>query len=206
MRRLTVAVLVDGVRDAEGNWTPRGDGELADLRDLVAAAVGYDEARGDLITIKSMELDLPAEAGTLAEASWLWGLDPMALVQLAVIALVALVLGLFVIRPILAGRRLPGGADLPALAGPAAGLGAGPGSLAPPPSAVASLPGEPLTGEIDAGPDLPALARLAEQERREEAARRMGDPVERLRKLIAERREETIVILRSWVEDSEERG
>jgi flagellar M-ring protein FliF len=206
VRRLTVAVLVDGVRDADGNWTPRSDGELADLRDLVAAAVGYDEARGDLITIKSMELDLPAEAGTLAEESWLRGLDPMALVQLAVIALVALVLGLFVIRPILAGRRLPGPADLPALAGPGAGAGAGAGSLAPPPAVAAMLPGEPLTGEIDGGPDLPALARLAEQERREEAARRMGDPVERLRKLIAERREETIVILRSWVEDSEERG
>jgi flagellar M-ring protein FliF len=89
VRRLTVAVLIDGVRapDAAGTmqWTPRPEAEVEALRELVASAVGFDEARGDVITIRS----LPFEPVTRAEESTpvaslidRLGLDVMSLIRL----------------------------------------------------------------------------------------------------------------------------
>ncbi|MFP4273788.1 MAG: flagellar basal-body MS-ring/collar protein FliF, partial [Paracoccaceae bacterium] len=61
IRRLSVAVLVNGTvaRDADGQpeFTPRPDEELEALRGLVASAVGYDETRGDAITLQSMSFE-----------------------------------------------------------------------------------------------------------------------------------------------------
>lgn len=128
IRRLTVAVLVNDVTvtDSEGATVvePRPQEELDSLRELVASAVGFDESRGDVITIRSMPFEPIPELGTeVSEAGF--PLDTMGLIRLGVLAIVALVLGLFVVRPILAGNRaaalpepedplaLPGGLDLP---------------------------------------------------------------------------------------------
>ncbi|MCB2115643.1 MAG: flagellar M-ring protein FliF [Rhodobacteraceae bacterium] len=192
VRRMTVAVLVDGVAgtDASGAATmePRSEEELAALRDLVAAAVGFDEARGDVITIKSMGFEPVAATGEAGGASFLsaLNLDVMSIVQLGVLALVTLILGLFVVRPILAGRARSGQLALPA-------------------GAPAPLPSEVLTGEIDDGsypaPALPAAGGRAGES---QVAGSDADPVTRLRRMILERQDETMEILRGWMEDSEE--
>lgn len=196
VRRITVAVLVDGLTTAneagEPVWQPRPEEELAALRDLVASAVGFDEARGDVITIRSLQfLPLP-ETGTeaAAPAGLAAGLDIGLLAQLAALSAVALVLGLFVLRPALLAAR----PELPGLPAPAPSNG-------PAPAAEAGLPA--LTGTIDDGdpgalPDLPGFAGFAGGMDAGE------DPVARLRRLIEERREETLDILRSWVEEPEE--
>lgn len=186
IRRQTVAVLVDGVRAPDGTWRPRDERELADLRDLVAAAVGFDETRGDVLTIRSLEFELPAQAGTVAEASMWSGIDPMRLIQLAVIAAVVLVLALFVLRPLLLGvrrearddRRSSAALPAPALAG------------------VPVLDGE-IAEPLSPSPILP---------RPDSDGAMAGDenPVERLRRLIAERQTEAAEILRSWMEEREE--
>ncbi|MEZ5798722.1 MAG: flagellar basal-body MS-ring/collar protein FliF [Paracoccaceae bacterium] len=195
IRRLTVAVLIDGetVVDANGvpTWQPRSDAELATLRELVASAVGLDEGRGDVLTLKSLQFLPVPDLGTEAQASLLPPLGPinlMAAIQIAVLGLVALVLGLFVLRPILAsGRAAPaalGGPDQP-LALPGAESGA-------------------LTGEIDDGfalPDLPMVDLMAAMEDQPPE-----DPATRLRRLIEERQAESIEILRSWLEPEEERA
>jgi len=194
VRRLTVAVLVDAVQvaDAAGALTeqPRGEAELQDLQDLVAAAVGFDAGRGDVITIRSMPFKPVAELAGSAGAPLLAGLhlDVMRLVQLAVLAIVTLVLGLFVVRPVLTTRpaRL---AELPA-----------------PPGAVPAA----LTGEIDDGDYVPAgLALVSGGDAAGGASGSAdgtdgADPVTRLRRLISERQEETVEILRNWMEDPEE--
>jgi flagellar M-ring protein FliF len=68
INRLTVAVIVDGTyaRDAEGRpaFTPRSDEELKQIRALVASAVGFDTARGDVIEVSSIafeQLEMAAE-------------------------------------------------------------------------------------------------------------------------------------------------
>ncbi|EPX82816.1 Flagellar M-ring protein FliF [Salipiger mucosus DSM 16094] len=65
--RLTVAVLVNGTYEtaADGSQTfvPLPEEELSALRDLVASAVGFDEDRGDEITIRSLPFERPEGAG-----------------------------------------------------------------------------------------------------------------------------------------------
>ena len=190
--RITVAVLVDGqlAKDAQGNdvWTPRPDEELAALHDLVASAVGYDESRHDTITIKSMQFQPVTDSGTLADQStaapWI---DVQALAEVGALALVALILGLFVLRPALTAR--------PALPAP------GP----PLPDAPAPEPGRAtaLTGTIDGGPGFDAIRLTGGDTSFPAMATVPEDPVTRLRALIADRREETIEILRGWMEERE---
>ncbi len=215
IKRLTVAVLVNGVSvtNAAGveTITPRSAQELGELRDLVASAVGFQKERGDVITVKSLEFSPVAQLGTPATVSFMDGLnlDIMSIIQLVVLAVVALILGMFVVRPIL--NSAPTTAALPkpdalsdgdAFASPVAGSGP------------ASLP--PLTGEISNGDFLaPNMAVVSDFAMPDEmgAATSSGpealpplsaDPVVRLRQMIEDRQEETVEILRGWMEDSEE--
>lgn len=118
IKRISVAVLVNGIptEDANGNVTlqDRPAEELEALEQLVASAVGFDASRGDTVTIKSMNLDRTAQLldeNELTESSGFQGLDLMQLIQVAVLAAVALILGLFVVRPIL--KPAPQTAALP---------------------------------------------------------------------------------------------
>lgn len=197
-RRITVAVLVDGLRgtaaDGTPTWEPRPDAELDSLRQLVASAVGFDEARGDVITIQSLQFDQPpVPEGTEATQPPLFSfgpIDPMGLAQLAALTLVALVLGLFVVRPLLAqgARALP--PPYPAVPPPGEGSAAG------------SSGDRVLTGEIDDGGgfSLPAMATVGDFAGDGDSA----DPVDRLRRLIGERQNETVGVLRSWMEEGRE--
>lgn len=135
IRRMTVAVLVNDIvtlaDDGTSTVTPRGEDELTALRDLVASAVGLDESRGDQITVRAMSFLPQAAAGTDGVAAGA-PLDLMGLIRLGVLAVVALVLGLFVLRPLIfagrAERSLPAAESLPALALPAAS-GPGPADI-----------------------------------------------------------------------------
>jgi len=193
IRRLSVAVLVDGepvtAEDGTVSIQPRSEEELAALRDLVASAVGFDESRGDTITLKSLPFPAMSQDGTLAEAGLLPELSSVDLVQLAqagVLAIVVLGLGLFVLRPVLlSGRRLP--------------------ELASPTSPLA-LPGLEVQaprfveGVIEEG-EAP-LDKNGPQDGMGQATQ--PDPVARLRRLIEQRQTETVEILRGWMETGED--
>jgi flagellar M-ring protein FliF len=194
IRRMTVAVMVDGVAtvaaDGTRSWTPRPDEELAALRELVASAVGLEEARGDVLTLKSLEFqEVPVPDGEMVSSGILpqmASLDVMTLIQTAVLALVALLLGLFVIRPMLTSGPRP--------------------ALAPPEPALALPPatgfGSPaLEGEVDSGYVYDGYGSKAPEEGGSE-----DDPATRLRKLIEKRQTESIEILRGWMEHDEERA
>ena len=182
IRRLTVAVLVNDAVSVDSSGaavvTPRSQEELAALRDLVASAVGLDETRGDIITLRSLAFEPVPTLGTEAVAGGELPLNVMALIQLAVLAVVALLLGLFVVRPILMSGRASGTPvllddSLPALGTDRSVLSEDAAIRIGPPEDASQLP-EP---EID--------------------------PVTRLRRLIEERQTETIQILQSWIEDPE---
>jgi flagellar M-ring protein FliF len=191
VRRLSVAVLVDGQitvgADGAPAWQPRSEEELAVLRDLVASAVGLDEARGDVLTLRSLEFQAAPLDGTLAEAGFMPAMGPidtMSALQIGVLAFVALVLGLFVLRPILAS----GQARL---------------ALPPPnsPLQLAANGAGALTGEI--ADDSDALDGGAVQTRRVNDGS-TEDPVSRLRRLIEARQTESVEVLRGWMEREEE--
>lgn len=205
IRRISVAVLVDGLREVndagETIWQPRDQEELDALRELVASAVGYDEARGDTITIKSLEFEPIAAEGAMATGGLFSSLqfDAASLIRILILAVTALLLGLFVLRPILAGARTSR-ESIP--------------SLAPPRSSDDTVQSDlpALTGEIDDGEfaDSPPLAVVSSDfgfgdSQRTLPALSGSDPVDRLRALIEERQAETVEILRGWMEDDEER-
>jgi flagellar M-ring protein FliF len=193
--KLSVAVLVDQEKivaaDGSVSFKPRSEAELATLTELVASAVGLNPERGDILTLKSLPFQKPTSEGTSAETGFtpvLGQLNPMSLLQGAVLAIVALVLGLFVLRPLILSSGIaapqPATPMLP-LALPRAGANA-----------------QVLTGEIEDG--------LLEADKAKDGAQdvtlleSLGDPVARLRHLIEDRQAESIEILRSWMEYDEE--
>ncbi|MFK7975705.1 MAG: flagellar basal-body MS-ring/collar protein FliF [Halioglobus sp.] len=205
VKRLTVAVLVNdqtvvteaGIAETQ----PRSDEELQSLRELVSSAVGFDETRGDVITIKSMGLTPVEVQGTLVETSLLnqISLDIMSIIQMAVLAIVALILGLFVIRPVFSG----------ASNNEQDGIG---------PIAIGNS--ENASGSSDSSGDLGALSD-AESDLMLSADSAGGDlqfpelpmmgglnstagSADRLKSMIEERQTETVEILRGWLENEEE--
>ncbi|OGP15075.1 MAG: flagellar M-ring protein FliF [Deltaproteobacteria bacterium GWA2_54_12] len=112
IKRLTVSVLVDGTyqaaasgTDAGGakNYVPRTEEELAKFTDMVKAAVGYSETRGDVITVVSTpfeqgisEADIALEKAPLVPPQ----LVPV-LLKYATITLITLFIILFVVRPVM---------------------------------------------------------------------------------------------------------
>jgi flagellar M-ring protein FliF len=202
IRRLTVAVLVDGAETTAADGTvstaPRGEEELVLLRELVASAVGFNEERGDVITIRSLVFSPPpvqgeeAAVGILSAAA----LDIGQIIRMAILGAVALVLGLFVVRPLLLTSR------------PA------PAALPPPVRADNGAP-QPLTGVIDEGDFFPGQMSVVSDYGQLKPAgggfgtlpdlggdrSGEGGNADRVRRLISERREETLDVLRGWLED-----
>ncbi|MDJ0390351.1 flagellar basal-body MS-ring/collar protein FliF [Roseomonas sp. E05] len=68
VKRVSVAVVVAGATDAEGKPVPRAKEELDRLAALVRSAVGFNEKRGDMVTVETLHF-LPEEGlGTLASS------------------------------------------------------------------------------------------------------------------------------------------
>ena len=63
--------MVDGIvapgADGTETWAPRPPEEMETLRQLVQSAIGFDAARGDTVTIESLQFTLPPEQGSLVE-------------------------------------------------------------------------------------------------------------------------------------------
>jgi flagellar M-ring protein FliF len=187
VKRISVAVLVNSVTTVDDAGEPivtaRPPEELEDLRLLVASAVGLDEARGDEITIRSMAFEALPAVGTESDVGEIPStpLNIMQLVQTGVLALVALILGLFVVRPILTSNRTP-----PALLD---NSGAGVSS---------SALGSDLN-VIDG--TVSPLESLVPSPTDANSAQSTDDPVDRLRDLIEDRRDEAIQVLQSWIDE-----
>jgi flagellar M-ring protein FliF len=108
VRRLSIAVLVDGIYQpgADGTpvYAPRSDDELTKLQSLVSSAVGFDADRGDTIEVINLPFAPIAEGEAAMAAETLWGLDRsdlIRMIELAVIGIVAGLVLLLVVRPLL---------------------------------------------------------------------------------------------------------
>jgi flagellar M-ring protein FliF len=141
LRRLSVAVLVDGVWEGTPPaFRERSAEELARIGTLVRSAIGFDERRGDRVEVVSMRFAAPDGSDSAGDAGVLGlGIGPATLARLAesaIYAVVALLAILLVVRPM--ARRLTATlVPQPALAG------IGPERLAMPASAGAGALGGP---------------------------------------------------------------
>jgi flagellar M-ring protein FliF len=204
--RLSVAVILDeehaagGATPAAGapatgttaapaatsTTKPRSPEELQRIQQLVAAAVGFDESRGDKLTVDSIAFDTPAEEAPIPAPSGfssVWDQvrtsvrdQGMSFVRLLGIAIVALVTIFVVLRPMMRNAlKVSAKAALPAAA-PAAGL----------PARAPTV--EEMQGRLDAGLDplagtgAPALAR-------------------RVAKLAGDEPEQVARVMRGWIAD-----
>jgi flagellar M-ring protein FliF len=139
LRRLSVAVVVDGAPGVDKEGKPLGKPlagkQIEDLTLLVKKAVGFNEERGDSVHVVNASFQtsadaLTASAPSLAEQPWFWSLVKQGAGGLAV-----LLLALAVLRPLMRGlaepkRPAPEAGQL-ALGGATAGSGAVPALAAP---------------------------------------------------------------------------
>jgi len=68
LKRMTVAVVVDGSIDDKGQYQPRSQEEMTRLSDLIQSAVGFDVNRGDRVTVENMHFLAEAPSGTEANS------------------------------------------------------------------------------------------------------------------------------------------
>ncbi len=195
VKRLSVAVLVDGVYTGEvGNRTynTRKQEEMEQLTTLVRSAIGYDNKRGDAVEVVNMRFAGAEEPEPEKPITFLFGLeksDLMKIAEILVLSVVAILVILLVVRPLVtrafesmpaageAGRRLlePGGS--PALAGP----GAMP----------QMAPGVPMDEEMES---LDELIDIDKVEGRVKAS-----SIKKIGEIIEKHPEEALAILRTWM-------
>ncbi|WBU53131.1 flagellar basal-body MS-ring/collar protein FliF [Paracoccus sp. SCSIO 75233] len=193
VRRLSVAVLLNGVEQQKPDGTveiqPRAEPELAAIRELVAAAVGYDEARGDEITVKSMPFVTSAGQGTLADRSQ-GLLDRLAvdsLAKLALIGIIALIALALALRGLRVRQKTAGSPAMLDDSGPAG------------PANHSEQTAIQMADALADSPEMPMLPMAAAEFDFDSPAGSTSDPAERLKRLMKERREETLKLLNGWI-------
>ncbi len=149
VERLSISVVVDDRRtvDAEGavSFTARTPEELAEYGSLVRAAVGFDETRGDTLTISNQSFLRPEPIEALAgppiwQQPWL-----PALARYGAAAAAILLLLMLVVRPVLKSlATVPASQLVYADAGGGQMLVAGPGAQAALPLGQRGRDGSPL--------------------------------------------------------------
>lgn len=100
VRKMSVAVLVDGVYGTDGKYAPRAPEELKKLQGLVESAIGFDTARGDTINVTNMQFAAtPQDIFNESPLDWLKA-DFNSIIQTLVLGGVSILAILFVIRPL----------------------------------------------------------------------------------------------------------
>ncbi len=182
VRRLTVAVVVDGLIDDKGAFRPRPKEELDRFAELVRTAVGFDAKRGDQIAVDTMRFVADETLGTgagenpeAASLPWTW------IAVAGVLAALLLLGGAFVLRKRGRLALARNGQGTPLLAASQPALGSSPG---------AALPGAASASDQTALVPRPS-------------ARGLPAPVLALYDLVDARPEEALAVIRTWIADSE---
>ncbi len=122
IRRLSVAVAVDGTTGAAvhgkpGPYTPRSAEDMKRIDQLVRSAMGYDDKRGDQVSVVNVPFnrDLDGEGASVASAFSFDKNDVMRGAELLVLAGVAGLIIFFVVKPMLKVSAGGGGPMVTAL-------------------------------------------------------------------------------------------
>ncbi|PZQ64586.1 MAG: flagellar M-ring protein FliF [Phenylobacterium zucineum] len=114
VKRLSVAVAVDGAtapagKDGKpGAYTPRSAEEMQRIEQLVRTAVGFNQERGDQVSVINVRFPSADDGEGVVASSPLMGFDKndiMRAVELAVLAVVGILMIFFVARPLLGGGK-----------------------------------------------------------------------------------------------------
>jgi flagellar M-ring protein FliF len=206
LQKVSVAVAVDGVTGPAGAdgkpgpYAARSPQEMTQIQDLVKAAVGFDQARGDTVTVVNVRFPREEpDAGGVTAGNPLMAFDKndiMRAAELGILAVVAVLILLLGVRPLM--KSLGGG-------GGAAGVGglalAGAGGPQPTMGRLMTTV-DPNTGETIevaqlSGPDMEQRLDIARIEGQVKAS-----SVKRVSEFIDKHPDESVSILRSWLHES----
>ena len=195
VKRLSVAVAVDGVTayDKKGKaaYTPRSAADMQRIQDLVRSAVGFNQARGDQVTVVNVRFTHDDDAQGVSAGSPLLGFDKndmMRGAELIILFVVGILLIFFVARPLL--KNATGGV-MPMLTSVMGGGGGGGGG------------GQPMHS---GGGDTLALPGGGGEEGRIDMAKIEGQvkvsSVKRVSEFVDKHPDESVSILRSWLHET----
>lgn len=108
LRQQSVAVVLNAAAAPEGGWN---EAARAELEAMVRSAVGFQQARGDLLTLSV--LPFAAVENAAETLPWWENSQVHALAKIGVAGLIALLLLLIVVRPAVRNLTQRGGAVLP---------------------------------------------------------------------------------------------
>lgn len=208
MKKIAVAVAIDGVtapagKDGKpGAYTPRTAEEIQQIEDLVKTAVGFDAARGDQVKVTNIRFPTAEDQGLDGKGGLMAGFDKddlMRAAEIGVLAIVALLVLLFAVRPFIKSLSQPAGSHPIQMA-----LGQGEPvtrlvtlSDGTTQQVVVDQSGEPIA---IAGPasDIDQRIDIAKIEGQVKAS-----SIKRVSEFVERHPEESVAILRNWLHESE---
>ena len=209
LQRLSVAVVVDDMRiiDEEGisTFEPRSAEELQRILTLVRSAVGFSEARGDVVEVVNMSFvrpDISMEGG--AENPGMLDFDKndiLRVAELVILLIGGVVLILMVLRPLVKGLiSPPENEDANTLGVPA-------GGAALPNVNVANLT---LPDGSLARPGLPAAGVAPQDDLNIDVARISGQvkasSIKKMSEVVENHPDESLQIIRTWLTEEHKKG
>ena len=190
VKRLSVAVVVDGAGDGTA-YKARTPAEMAQITSLVKSAMGFDTSRGDQVQVTNMEF-ARVDAGDATPAPKpLLGLDSsywFKIIEAAIMCVTALLIGLFVARPLIARMFAPNGPSTSPQPFQIGGSAPSAGALPAPSAAHHGNDAQPALPPP--GPSID-LSRI-EGQVRESSIKKIGEVVEA-------HPEEALAIIRTWL-------
>ncbi|MEE7490995.1 flagellar basal-body MS-ring/collar protein FliF [Methylobacterium oryzae] len=196
IKRLSVAVVLDGVYatapDGKQTYSPRTPAEIERITALVRGAVGFDKARGDQIEVVNLRFAEAPSVPQFTEPTLIESLlaptkeDVLRMAELAVLALLTLIVLLTVVRPLVRQMLAPM-PDAPALAASGMSL---PGE-----AAALATPGGTVT-VIDRDSPTARLMEFAKINGQVQA-----ETVQRVVDMVRASPSETVEVLRTWIQE-----
>ncbi len=201
IKKVSVAVVVDGQTTTDAvsgktSYRARTPAEMKQIESLVSSTVGLDKSRGDQLQVTNMQFAaIDGGLGVAAPAPFL-GLDGaywFKIIEAAILSITALLIGLFVMRPLIARMFAPLAATGHALlSAPSAIAGhlSAPAATGPDGQMIAQDSPAPLVIPARKGASID-LSQI-EGQVRESAVRKVGEVVQA-------HPEEALAILRTWL-------
>ncbi len=110
IKRLSVAVLVDGIytdeADGTQSYAPRSQDELDQISSLVKSAIGFDANRGDqleVINLRFAPVEVPEAVSATEPFMGLYKADYLRIAEMVILGVLGILLILLVFRPLING-------------------------------------------------------------------------------------------------------
>ena len=208
LKKIAVAVAVDGVTapgtpgkggkpGKPGAYTARSAAEMAQIEQLVRTSVGFDQARGDQVTVVNVKFPTTEDPDGVTAASPLMGFDKndiMRAAEVGVMAIVAILMMLFIVRPLLRGAMSGGGGPMTMLPGVTRLVTNAEGQQV-------QITVDPATGQqMLPGPGNPDLEQKIDIARIEGQV--SASSVKRVSEFVDKHPDESVSIIRTWLHES----